>query len=157
MNIGQAGMGRQVMEKHTAYMSLLQDLLPLFALAFSIFFVKGLAGLRTSFMGKTFLARFTSVIISSALGGVFAVGCALLLPLFDKQPDPAIMLGVVVFVSVAGVKIVDGILYKKLGVHFIDVSNSDSADSAWMNMSQKERQECIDYWRKTTHEENDNE
>lgn len=145
-----------VMEKPTAYTELLQDLLPLFALAFSIFFVKGLSGLRTSFMGKTFLAKFVSVIISSALGGVFAVGCALLLPLFDKQTDPTIMLGVVVFVSVAGVKIIDGILYKKLGVHFIDVSNSDSADSAWMSLSQKERRECMDNWRKT-HEESEDE
>lgn len=157
MNIEETGIGRCApMEKSTAYMSILQDLLPLFALAFSIFFVKGLTGLRASFMGKTFLAKFVSVIISSALGGAFAVGCALLLPLFDKQSDPAIMLGVVVFVSIAGVKIVDGLLYKKLGVHFIDVSNSDSADFAWMNMNQKERQECMDSWRKT-HEENDDE
>lgn len=154
MDRGQVGMELR-MERHTAYTSLLQDLLPLFMLAFSIFFVKGLTGLRTSFMGKTFLARFTGVIISSALGGIFAVGCALLLPLFDKQPDPAIMLGVVVFVSVAGVKIVDGILYKKLGVHFIDVSNSDSADSAWMSMSQKERKECMDSWRKAREETDD--
>lgn len=157
MNTEQMGVGRcDAMSKPSAYVSLLQDLLPLFALAFSIFFVKGLAGLRTSFMGKTFLAKFVGVIISSALGGAFAVGCALLLPLFDKQSDPAIMLGIVVFVAVAGMKIVDGILYKKLGVHFIDVSNSDSADSFWMNMSQKERKECMDNWRKN-HEENDNE
>lgn len=144
------------MEKQSAYVAILQDLLPLFALAFSIFFIKGLTGLRASFMGKTFLAKFVGVIVSSALGGVFAVSCALLLPLFDRQSDPAIKLGIVVFVSVAGVKIVDGILYKKLGVHFIDVSDSDSADSAWMNMTQKERQECMDSWRKT-HEENGNE
>lgn len=157
MSTGQAGVGRnKAMEKHKVYISLLQDLLPLFALAFSIFFVKGLSGLRSSFMGKTLIARFFGIIISSALGGAFAVGCALLLPLFDKQSDPSIMLGVVVFVSIAGVKIVDGILYKKLGVHFIDVSNSDSADFAWMNMNQKERRECMDSWRKTI-EENDNE
>lgn len=157
MNMKQTGIEwSNTVDKPSAYISLLQDLLPLFALAFSIFFVKGLTGLRASFMGKTFFARFIGVIISSALGGSFAVGCALLLPLFDKQADPAIMLGVVVFVAVAGVKIVDGILYKKLGVHFIDVSNSDSADAFWMNMSQKERHECMDSWRKT-HEENDNE
>lgn len=156
-NMGQTGVGRyNIVEKSSAYISLLQDLLPLFALAFSILFVKGLAGLRSSFMGKTFLARFMGVIISSALGGAFAVGCALMLPLFDKQSDPAIMLGVVVFVAIAGVKIVDGLLYKKLGVHFIDVSNSDSADSFWMGMSQKERQECMDSWRKS-HEEDNNE
>lgn len=143
------------MEKAGAYISLLQDLGPLFALAFSIFFVKGLSGLRSSFMGKTFVARFTGIVISSALGGAFAVGCALLLPLFDRQSDPALMLGVVVFVSIAGVKIVDGILYKKLGVHFIDVSDSGSADSAWMNMSQKERQECMDSWHKTHEERGD--
>lgn len=157
MTTGQDGVGRYTdMEKHKAYISLLQDLLPLFALAFSIFFVKGLSGLRSSFMGKTFIARFFGIIISSALGGAFAVGCALLLPLFDKQSDPSIMLGVVVFVSVAGVKIVDGILYKKLGVHFIDVSNSDSADSAWMNMNQEERRKCMDNWHKAR-EEHDNE
>lgn len=134
------------MEKHSAYLSLLQDLLPLFALAFSIFFVKGLTGLRTSFMGKTFMAKFASVIISSALGGSFAVGCALLLPLFDRQSDPATMLGVVVFVSIAGVKIVDGILYKKLGVHFIDASEIGSANSIWVGMSAEERETCIKQW-----------
>lgn len=144
------------MEKYSAYTALLQDLLPLFSLAFSIFFIKGLAGLRASFMGKTFVAKFASVIISSALGGAFAVCCALLLPLFYRQDDPAVMLGVVVFVSIAGVKIVDGLLYKKLGVHFIDVSDGGSADSAWMSLSQKERRECMDSWRKT-HEENDDE
>lgn len=148
-SVGAVGQGK-VMEtgKGEAYLSLLVDLLPLFSLAFSIFFVKGLRGLRTSFMGKTFLARFVNIILSSALGGAFAVGCALLLPLFDKQSDPMIMTGVVVFVAIAGVKIVDGLLYKKLGVHFIDASDDNSADSAWVNMSQKERKDCIDMWQK---------
>lgn len=156
MNFEQTEAGRYgTMETRGAYMSLLQDLMPLFSLAFSIFFVKGMAGLRTSFMGKTFAAKFANVVISSALGGVFAVGCALLLPLFDKQSDPSIMLGVVVFVSIAGVKIVDGLLYKKLGVHFIDVSNDNSADAAWMHMSQKERRECMEIWRKTREGEDD--
>lgn len=142
------------MEKSSAYLSLLQDLAPLFSLAFSIFFIKGLKGLRAGFLGRTFLARFANIILSSALGGAFAVGCALLLPLFDKGDNPAVMLGVVVFVSIAGVRIVDGLLYKKLGVHFIDISDANSADSAWVNMSEKEREECMDAWRENRKEEN---
>lgn len=145
-----------MMEKPSAYMSLLWDLAPLFSLAFVIFFIKGMKGLRAGVMGKSFLARFVNVVISSALGGAFAVGCALLLPLIDRGDSPAVMLGVVVFVSIAGVKIVDGLLYKKLGVHFIDVSDGNSADSAWMRMSEKEREECMDAWRET-HEEDDHE
>lgn len=142
-------------EKQDAYLSLLLDLLPLFFLAFSIFFVKGLRGLRTSFLGKSFLARFVNVVISSALGGAFAVGCALLLPLLDKGGDPTVMVGVVVFVSIAGVKIVDALLYKKLGVHFIDASETGSADSMWVKMSEEERENCMKQWQ-AQHGENKN-
>lgn len=140
--------------KGDAYLSILVDLLPLFSLAFSIFFIKGLRGLRTSLMGKTFLAQFINIILSSAIGGAFAVGCALLLPLFDKQANPMVMTGVVVFIAIAGVKIVDGLLYKKLGVHFIDASDDDSADSAWVSMSQAERKECIKQWQAHQGEDN---
>lgn len=144
----------EAMERPSTYIALLEDLLPLFALAFSIFFMKGVAALRDGIMGKSLLHRFFGVMISSALGSSFAVGCALMLPLFDKPADSATMLGVVVFVSIAGVKIVDGVLYKKLGVHFLDASNENSVDAAWVNMSQEERQECIDTWRRRGRKEN---
>lgn len=141
--------------KQGAYISVLMDLLPLFALAFSIFFLKGLKGLRYSMVNKSFIARFVNVIISSALGGVFAVGCALMLPLLDKGSDPMVMVGVVVFVAVAGVKIVDGLLYKKLGVHFIDGSDPDSADSVWVSMNDKEKEDCIKQWQEHAAEDKD--
>lgn len=146
-----------VMDKPVAYISLLQDLLPLFAAAFAIMFAKGVVGLRSGLMGKSLLANFLNVVISSAIGGAFAVGCALLLPLFNMPADAATMLGVVVFIAVAGVKIVDGLLYKKLGVHFIDASDKSSADAAWINMSEEERRECMDAWRHKTHKETEDE
>lgn len=136
------------MEKSEAYISLLWDLVPLFSLAFSIFFLKGLKGLRAGLMGATFFTRFVGIVVSSALGGAFAVGCALLLPLFDRGDNPATMLGVVVFVSIAGVKIVDAALYKKLGVHFIDASEAGSADATWASMNREEREECMRDWKK---------
>lgn len=139
--------------KASAYVDILMDLAPLFALAFSIFFLKGVKGLRSSCMGATGWAHFANVIISSAVGGALAVGCALLLPLFDKSADPTVMIGIVVFVSVAGVKVLDGLMYKKLGVRFIDVSDGNSADSEWMGMSQQERTDCLEHWRKRRHKE----
>lgn len=142
--------------KQGAYISVLMDLLPLFALAFSIFFLKGLKGLRYSMVDRSFLSRFVNVIISSALGGAFAVGCALLLPLLDKRADPTLMVGVVVFVAIAGMKIVDGILYKKLGVHFLDGSDPASADSKWLSLTEREREECMEQWQKNNTAENEN-
>lgn len=147
----------EIMDKPSVYVSLLQDLLPLFALAFSIMFAKGIVGLRSGLMGKSVLANFFNIVISSAIGGAFAVGCALLLPLFNMPTDSATMLGVVVFIAIAGVKIVDSLLYKKLGVHFIDASDKSSADAAWVNMSEEERKECIDAWQRNTHEESEDE
>lgn len=142
--------------KPDTYIALLLDLLPLFFVAFSILFLKGVSGLRSSFMRGSFLAQFANVVISSAIGSALAVGCALLLPLFDKNSDPTVMLGIVVFVAVAGVKVIDAILYKKLGVHFIDVSNNHSSDAEWMRMTQDERQACLRSWRETR-EESENE
>ena len=142
--------------KASAYVDILLDLIPLFALAFSIFFLKGVKGLRKSCMGATGWANFANVIISSAVGGALAVGCALLLPLMDQSADPTVMIGIVVFVSVAGVKVLDGLMYKKLGVRFIDVSDNQSADAEWMQMSQEERQDCLRHWRRK-HKEHENE
>lgn len=135
-----------------AYLSILIDLFPLMFLAFAIFFLKGLRGLRGGYMGASFFARFTNVVISSALGSALAVGCALLLPLFQHEADPMTMIGIVVFVSVAGVKVLDGIMYKKLGVHFLDISDSASADAEWSRLTQEEKHECLAIYRERVDE-----
>lgn len=134
--------------RHNVFFSLLTDYAPLFILGFSLCFLKGLTGLRAGYMGKTVLAMAAGLIIQSTIGAAIAVGIALLLPLAHINPDPMTMIGVVVFITVCGLRSIDALVYKKLGIHMIDVSSYTKADKAWMELSEEDREKCMEAWKK---------
>ncbi|MBD5585563.1 MAG: hypothetical protein HDQ88_10810 [Clostridia bacterium] len=130
-----------------SYATILLELLPLLGLAFSIGILRGLKGIKESYTGTSFFNRFINVVLTSAVGAVFAVGCALLIPLLHTGVDENMMVGVVVFVSLCGVRLVDAVCYKYLGIHVISADESDDPDdNAWSKMSQEERHECMKMW-----------
>lgn len=131
-----------------SYVQILLELLPLLGLAFSIGILRGLKGIKESYTGTSFFNRFINVVLTSAVGAVFAVGCALLIPILHTSVDENMMVGVVVFVSLCGVRLVDAVCYKYLGIHVISASEADDPENIeWSKMSEDERRECMKMWR----------
>lgn len=131
-----------------AYISLFMDFLPLLGLAFTILMLKGLKAIKASYMGETFMARFINIIITSSIGAVLAVGCAAVLPLvYPSGANEASMAGIVVFMAVGGVRVVDGLVFKYMGIHLVDSTLVSPAESEWLTLSDKERQEVLKLWR----------
>lgn len=130
------------------YISLFMDFLPLFGLAFTILMLKGLKAIKASYMGETFMSRFVNIVITSSIGAVLAVGCAAVLPLvYPNGANEASMAGIVVFMAVGGVRVVDGLVFKYMGIHLVDSSLISPAESEWLTLSEGERQECLKLWR----------
>lgn len=136
-------------QSNNSWFSLITDYAPLLVLGFSICMLKGMKGLRMSYMGKTFLSRIFGLMIRSCIGAVMAVGCALLLPLLKIEVDQSTMLGVVVFISVCGVQIVDGLVYKYLGIHLVDMSDTTIAESAWDKLDESEKLKALELYNKS--------
>lgn len=140
----------------SSWFSLITDYAPLLLLGFSICMLKGMKGLRMSYMGKTFLARMLGLVIRSCIGAAMAVGCALLLPLLKIDVDQSTMLGVVVFISVCGVQIVDGLVYKYLGIHLVDMTDTTVTDSEWAKLDEIERIKALELYNRSIKGEKDN-
>lgn len=130
----------------SSYIALFLDFLPLFGMAFTILMLKGLKVIKASYMGETLMARLFNVILSSAVGAVLAVGCAAVMPLVYPSAGEASMVGITIFMAVGGVRVVDGLVYKHLGIHLVDNSDASHAESEWLSMSRREREECIKLW-----------
>lgn len=137
------------------YLSIFIDLIPLFGLAFSMCVLRGLRGIKDSYLGKSFLSRFMNIILSSVFCAILAVACALILPLVGFSSDPQVMLGVVVFIAVCGLRIVDSTVYKAFGIHIVDPAMHSRADREWEELSPEERDACMKLWRE--HKKEDDE
>lgn len=146
---GQSYTETQVMNTdRNVYVALFMDFLPLLGLAFTILMLKGLKAVKASYMGETFMARFANIIITSSIGALLAVGCAAVLPLvYPSGANEASMAGIVVFMAVGGVRVVDGLVFKYMGIHLVDSSLVSPAESEWLALSESERQEALELWR----------
>lgn len=147
----------QMTTKSNVFISLMLDYLPLFMVGFSICLLKGMAGLRAGYMGKTVLGLIMGLIIKSTVCAALAVGAAMLLPLLHIDPDPTTMLGVVVLVTVCGLQGFDAFIYKKLGIHLVDTTAYTEADTEWASLSEKERRDALEAYNKTLEEQSDGE
>lgn len=138
------------------YTTIFVELIPLFGLAFSMCVLKGLHGIKDSYLGKSFMSRFMNIILSSAFCAVLAIACALVLPLAGFSSEPQVMLGVVVFVAACGLRLVDAVFYKAFGLHLVDPAMFSRAEREWNELSPEEREECMKLWRtRTSGEETD--
>lgn len=133
--------------ERNAYLALLFDFAPLLVIAFTVFMLKGLKVVKSSYLGTSFMSRFVNVIITSAIGAILAVGCAALVPLVYPQANEASLFGIVVFLSVGGMRLMDTVLFKYLGIHLVDSTLEVSkSDSEWLTMSDEERDKCMKLW-----------
>lgn len=134
-------------EKAGSYINAIIEMLPLFGLAFSIIFLKGLRGLRSAYTGRSYAARFMNVLWTAFIGSCLAVACAAVAPLVREGIGPDATLGIVVFIAVCGVRIVDGLLYKYLRIHLIDTTTQTADDKAWAGMSDEDKADAMQQWR----------
>lgn len=135
------------MAKAGSYINTLIDMLPLFGVAFSIVMLKGLKGLRAAYVGKSMFDRFLNIVWTSFICACLAVGCAMLAPLLYKEVGPNVTLGIVVFISAGGIRIVDGFIFKHLGIHLIDTTTRTADDRAWDRLSDEDKADAMQAWR----------
>lgn len=150
--------GNDVMDARPAaesWVSLLYDYAPLFLLGFTMCMLRGLRGLKASYLGKTFLSKMLNLVIRSSIGAGLAVACALIMPLLKINPDPTTMLGVVVFVSVCGVQIVDGLIYKYMGIHLVDSTGLTEEDAQWQSMDMAARRKALEIYKQSLEKQED--
>lgn len=134
------------MSKASSYINAIIDMLPLFGIAFSIVMLKGIKGLRMAYTGRTFLDRFLNVVWTAFLCACLSVACAAIAPVLNKEVGPTAMIGIVVFIAVGGIRIVDGLLYKYLGIHLIDTTTQTKDDKDWAEMSNKDKADAMQQW-----------
>lgn len=145
------GEGNNVMSteyKGSVYINLLLEFAPLFGVAFSILMLKGLRSVKASYMGQTIVSRLVNLVLTSIIGAVLAVGCAALLPLIYPQATDAALVGATVVMTIGGVRLMDGLAYKYFKIHLVDSSDMNPADSVWLTLSDRERRECMELWRR---------
>lgn len=134
--------------KASSYTTAIVDMLPLFGLAFSIVMLKGLKSLRCAYVGKSYMDRFINIIWTSFIGACLSVGCAAITPLLTREGvSESVTVGIVVFVAVCGVRIVDGMLYKYLHIHLIDTTTLTQDDRDWVKMSDEDKADAMQAWR----------
>ena len=135
------------MAKASSYINAIIDLLPLFGLAFSIVTLRGIKGLRAAYTGRQPMDRLLNLLWTSFICACFAVGCALIAPLLYKEVGPTGTIGIVVFISAGGIRIVDGFIFKHLGIHLIDTSMQTQDDKDWAEMSNEDKADAMQTWR----------
>lgn len=142
--------------ERNAYLALLFDFAPLLVVAFTVFMLKGLKVVKSSYLGVSIMSRFVNVIITSAIGAMLAVGCAALVPVIYPQANEASLFGIVVFLSVGGMRLMDTVLFKYLGIHLVDSTLEVSkSDSEWAVMSDEDREKCMKMWHKVQGEDDE--
>lgn len=139
--------------KAGTYLNTIIDLLPLFGLAFSIIMLKGLKGLRAAYVGKSLFDRFLNIVWTSFICSCLAVGCAAIAPLLYREAGPNVMVGIVVFIAAGGIRIVDGFIYRHLGIHLIDTTTQTDDDREWGKMSDEDKANAMQAWRDKGEEE----
>lgn len=133
--------------ERNAYLALLFDFAPLLVIAFTVFMLKGLKVVKSSYLGGSLGSRFVNIVITSAIGALLAVGCAALVPVVYPQANAASLFGIVVFLSVGGMRLMDTVLFKYLGIHLVDSTLEVSeSDSEWLALSDEEREKCMKMW-----------
>lgn len=139
-----------------AYLALLFDFAPLLIIAFTVFMLKGLKAVKSSYLGTSVMSRFVNIVITSAIGAILAVGCAALVPVVYPQANEASLFGIVIFLSVGGMRLMDTVLFKYLGIHLVDSTLEVSkSDSEWLALSDDDREKCMKMWRKVKEGEDD--
>lgn len=133
-------------ERANAFTILLLDFLPLFCVAFAILMAKGLNSLRTAYKGGSWFAVLSGVFLSSTVGAALAVGCAALLPLIGLESNDELMMGVTVFMAVGGMRLIDALLQKHLGLRVIDAGDAGDVQSQWAELSPEDKARAMRLW-----------
>lgn len=110
--------------RNSAYINLLVELWPLIAGAFIIALYQGWHGVKRSYLHRDFFSIFFNILLSSAFMAIVAVSVTLCLPLFGFERSPDTDLGVTIFLSAGGMKLVDALIRWKSGYKFVDLMDS---------------------------------
>lgn len=140
--------------RHNSYVSVLFEFVPLFMMAFTVLMLKGIQSIKAGYMGRSLMGKFINLVLSSVVGAVLAVGCAALVPMIYPQATPASLVGVTVFMTIGGIRLVDGMAFKHFGIHLVDSSGANPAESEWLLLSDAERVKCMELWHKHKGEDN---
>lgn len=102
------------------FKEVLVEFAPLFGLSFSIFALKGFRlSHQTKWVGG-FWTHLLDIILSSAVGAFLIVSFCIIVMSVKPELNAVAIIGLAAFLSVGGVSLVDGIVFKYFGVRLID-------------------------------------
>ena len=102
------------------FYGVLMEFAPLFGLSFSIFALKGFRLSHSLRWTGGVWMHMVDIVLSSAVGAFLIVGFCIMARVFKRDLDGVAIIGLAAFLSVGGVSLVDGILFKYFGVHILD-------------------------------------
>lgn len=127
--------------RNSAYINLLVELWPLIAGAFIIALYQGWHGVKRSYLHRDFFSIFFNILLSSAFMAIVAVSVTLCLPLFGFERSPDTDLGVTIFLSAGGMKLVDALIRRKSGYKFVDLMDSLDISELHRTMTPEQREQ----------------
>lgn len=127
--------------RNSAYINLLVELWPLIAGAFIIALYQGWHGVKRSYLHRDFFSIFFNILLSSAFMAIVAVSVMLCLPLFGFERSPDTDLGVTIFLSAGGMKLVDALIRWKSGYKFVDLTDSLDISELHRTMTLEQREQ----------------
>lgn len=127
--------------RNSAYINLLVELWPLIAGAFIIALYQGWHGVKRSYLHRDFFSIFFNILLSSAFMAIVAVSVTLCLPLFGFERSPDTDLGVTIFLSAGGMKLVDALIRWKSGYKFVDLMDSLDISELHHTMTPEQREQ----------------
>lgn len=127
--------------RNSAYINLLVELWPLIAGAFIIALYQGWHGVKRSYLHRDFFSIFFNILLSSAFMAIVAVSVTLCLPLFGFERSPDTDLGVTIFLSAGGMKLVDALIRWKSGYKVVDLMDSLDISELHRTMTPEQREQ----------------
>lgn len=99
--------------------AVLTEFAPLFGLSFSIFALKGFRFSHTVRWRGGFWTNLLDIVLSSAIGAFLITGFCILIAALRPDVGDMLIIGLAIFLSVGGVTVVDGLVFKYFGVHIL--------------------------------------
>lgn len=118
----------RVMAISSTFKEVLIEFAPLFGLSFSIFALKGFRLSHSAKWVGGFWTNLLDITLSSTMGAFLITGFCILVAALRPDIGDMLVIGLAIFLSVGGVSLVDGLVYKYFGVHILDRRNRTDGD-----------------------------
>ena len=122
------------------YLDWFRSIWPLALLASVLAFLVGTRQLKRSYLQRNWFQLLGNMLWSTLVTGALALGSVALLPLVVQEPTRGMEIGVVIFVCVFGIKLVDAVLHKAFGLSVVDLMDAEDINEIRLSMTPEQQE-----------------